>query len=106
LPGARGADSVRSGRVAADEVTQFRSTWTDSLISNFKKQERLKRFFHLCVAREWIRTNPVAALKPIKVPPTPTLPVDEQEIAATLNGCDRYWIKASTAITIAPGFER
>ncbi len=33
-------------QVGVDEVTQFRSTWTDSPISKYKKQERLKGFFH------------------------------------------------------------
>lgn len=36
------------------------------------------------------RTNPVALLKPVKVPPTPTLPFDEVPIAAILEACDRY----------------
>jgi integrase/recombinase XerD len=79
-------------QIGVDEITQFRSTWTDSPISKYKKQERLKGFFHFCVAREWMRTNPVAALKPIKVPPSPTLPFDEEQMTAILKACDRYSI--------------
>jgi integrase/recombinase XerD len=80
-------------QINVDEITQFRGTWTDSPISKYKKQERLKGFFHFCVAREWMRTNPVAALKPIKVPPSPTLPFDEPQMRAILAACDRYSIK-------------
>jgi site-specific recombinase XerD len=67
--------------------------WKDSPISTYKKQERLKGFFHFCVARDWIRTNPVAAIKPVKVPPSPTLPFDEKQMATILEACDRYPIK-------------
>jgi site-specific recombinase XerD len=77
-------------QIDVDEVTQFRSTWTDSPISKYKKQERLKGFFHFCVARDWIRKNPVAALKPIKVPSTPTLPFEPEQMAAILKACDVY----------------
>ncbi len=79
-------------QINVDEITQFRSTWTDAPISKYKKQERLKGFFHFCVAREWMRTNPVAALKPIKVPLSPTLPFEEDQVAAILKACDRYSI--------------
>jgi site-specific recombinase XerD len=41
-------------QLGVDELTQFRTTWADSPISKYKKQERLKGFFHFCVAREWI----------------------------------------------------
>jgi len=70
----RGFHSLK--QIGVDEITQFRVSWTDSPISKYKKQERLKGFFHFCVAREWTRMNPVAALKPIKVPPSQTLPFD------------------------------
>jgi integrase/recombinase XerD len=87
----RGFHSLK--QIGVDEITQFRSTWTDSPISKYKKQERLKGFFHFCVAREWMRTNPVSALKAIKVPPSQTLPFDEKQVAAILKACDRYSIK-------------
>lgn len=80
-------------QIGVDEVTQFRATWADSPISKHKKQERLKGFFHFCVAREWMRVNPIAALKPVKVPPKPTLPFSTDEVTAMLNACDRYPIK-------------
>lgn len=70
--------------------TQFRGTWADGPISKYKKQERLRSFFHFCVAREWLRTNPVAALKRVKVPPSVTLPFDENDVAAILDACDGY----------------
>jgi len=37
-------------QVAVDEITQFRATWTDAPITKYKKQERLKGFFHYQVA--------------------------------------------------------
>lgn len=87
----RGFHSLK--QIGVDEVTQFRTTWNDSPISKYKKQERLKGFFHFCVAREWMRANPVAALKSIKVPPSQTLPFDEDQVAAILDACDRYPLK-------------
>jgi integrase/recombinase XerD len=77
-------------QLTVDELTQFRATWADSPISKYKKQERLKSFFRFCVAREWVRTNPVEGLKRVKVPPSPTLPFDEDQVAAVLDACDRY----------------
>jgi len=84
----RGFRSLK--QLGVDELTQFRTTWADSPISKYKKQERLKGFFHFCVAREWITTNPVAAIKPVKVPPSQTLPFEEEQITAILDACDRY----------------
>ena len=55
--------------------------------------ERLKGFFHFCVVREWMRTNPVHGIKPVKVPPSQTLPFDEDEVAKILDACDRNPIK-------------
>src|SRR5262245_49095214 len=82
----RGFRSLK--QMGVDEITQFRSTWTDSPISMYKKQERLKGLFQFCVARDWMRINPVAALKPVKVPPTETLPFHEDQVAAILEACD------------------
>ena len=87
----RGFHSLK--QINVDEITQFRTTWTDSPITKYKKQERLKGFFHFCVAREWLRTNPVAALKPVKVPPSQTLPFDEDQVRAVLEACDRFSLK-------------
>lgn len=80
-------------QISVDDITQFRATWTDSAITKYKKQERLKGFFHFCVAREWIRTNPVAGLKPIKVPPSQTLPFEPEQIDKILAACDRFSLK-------------
>jgi integrase len=93
LPWCRSRGFHALKQLGVDELTQFRTTWKDSPISKYKKQERLKGFFHFCVARDWIRTNPVAAIKPVKVPPTPTLPFDDDQMAAILDACDRYPIK-------------
>jgi integrase/recombinase XerD len=87
----RGFRSLK--QIGVDEITQFRGTWVDSPISKYKKQERLKGFFQFCVAREWMRTNPVAALKPVKVPPSQTLPFDHDQVTAILDACDAYAIK-------------
>lgn len=87
----RGFKSLKQLNV--DEITQFRATWADGPLSKSKKQERLKGFFHFCVVREWMRTNPVHGIKAIKVPPSQTLPFDEDEVAKILDACDRYPIK-------------
>lgn len=90
LPWCRSKGYLSLKQLTVDELTQFRATWPDSPISKYKKQERLKGFFHFCVAREWVRTNPVLGIKPVKVPPSPTLPFEEEQMAAILAACDRY----------------
>ena len=87
----RGFRSLK--QLGVDELTQFRTTWADSPISKYKKQERLKGFFHFCVAREWITTNSVAAINPVKVPPSQTLPFEEEQITAILDACERYSLR-------------
>jgi hypothetical protein len=62
LPWCRSKGYLSLKQLTVDELTQFRATWPDSAISKYKKQERLKSFFHFCVAREWVRTNPVIGL--------------------------------------------
>jgi hypothetical protein len=37
-----------------------------------------------------MRTNPVTAIKPVKVAPFPTLPFDEIQMARILDACERY----------------
>jgi zincin-like metallopeptidase len=37
-----------------------------------------------------MRANPVAALKPVKVPPSQTLPFDDDQMTTILYACDRY----------------
>ena len=90
LPWCRSKGYLSLKQLTVDELTQFRATWPDSPISKYKKQERLKGFFHFCVAREWVRTNPVLGIKPVKVPPSPTLPFEEEQMTAILDACDRY----------------
>jgi site-specific recombinase XerD len=82
LPWCRSKGYLSLKQLTVDELTQFRATWPDSPISKYKKQERLKSFFHFCVAREWVRTNPVLGIKPVKVPPSPTLPFEEDQMKA------------------------
>jgi integrase/recombinase XerD len=93
LPWCREKGYLSLKQLTVDELTRFRATWADSQISKYKKQERLKSFFHFCGAREWIRTNPVMGIKPVKVPPSPTLPFEDHQITAILDACDRYPIK-------------
>ena len=90
LPWCRSKGYLSLKQLTVDELTQFRATWSDSPISKYKKQERLKSFFHFCVAREWVRSNPVLGIKPVKVPPSPTLPFEAEQMTAILDACDRY----------------
>jgi site-specific recombinase XerD len=51
---------------------------------------RVKRaFFRLAIESGWIEQNPALSLKPAKVMPNPTLPLDEREMARILAACDR-----------------
>ena len=93
VPWCRGRGFHLLKQLGVDEVTQFRATWPDNPLTKSKKQERLKAFCRFCVAREWMRTNPVEALTPIKVPPSPTLPFTEEQVGVMLTASDKYSAK-------------
>lgn len=88
-------------QIGVDEITQFRTTWADGPLSKSKKQERLKGFFHFCVVREWTRTNPVHGMKPVKVPPSQTLPFDEDQVATLLETPGYYKCVSRSSIDAA-----
>src|SRR5262245_937067 len=77
-----------------DTTAEFRETWTTWTSRTAKPMfERLRSFFHFCVARKWIDSNPAAALKPPKVEDRPTLPFTEgpgSEMERILFACDIY----------------
>ena len=106
LPWCRSKGYLSLKQLTVDELTQFRATWPDSPISKYKKQERLKSFLHFCVAGDLVRTNPVLGIKPVKVPPSPTLAFDEEQMTAILDACDRYPIMASTTTEIGSASRR
>lgn len=53
-------------------------------------RERFRREAEVAID---LSTNPIIGIKPIKVPPSQTLPFDEDEMAKILDACDRYPIK-------------
>jgi site-specific recombinase XerD len=51
--------------------------------------KKLRAFFRFAIESGWIEQNPSLSLKPAKVMPNPTLPLDEREMARILAACDR-----------------
>ncbi len=75
-----------------DAIRRFRATWPDSPISAFKNLERLRSFFHFCVAAGWVRDN---AAKAVKMPKLPNVSqrvkvFTPDDIEKILKACDRY----------------
>ena len=76
------------GSITVDDLRLFRQSWKGAPITAMKRLERLRSFFRFC--ERWLRENPTRDLKPPKVPPKPTLPFTDEEMAAILEAIDRY----------------
>jgi site-specific recombinase XerD len=61
-----------------DDVSKFRSEWTDGQRSGGKKLERLRTFFGFGQKRKWIAENPGSDLKAPRITLCPTLPFTQQ----------------------------
>jgi integrase/recombinase XerD len=68
--------------IGLDDLTAFRSTWSDGPLSSSKKLERLRSVYRFAVDRGWVETNYALKLKPPKVKDAPTLPFDDDEMDA------------------------
>jgi integrase len=66
--------------LTVDRLREFRQGWSYSPLSAAKRLEYLRAFLRFCVEAAWIERNPAAALKPSKVPHTPTLPYTDAEV--------------------------
>ncbi len=75
---------------ALDEVSKFRSEWTDGQRSSGKKLERLRTFFTFGQKRKWIPENPASDLKAPKITLCPTLPFTHQEMLRVLAAINKY----------------
>ena len=73
-----------------DRLEAFRAEWPDAALAGSKKLERLKAFFSVALAREWIDKNPAVHLKPPKVRPRPTLPFTAEEMRRILDAISAY----------------
>lgn len=71
-------------------LRDFRNTWVDGAISSKKKLERLRSFFRFAVQTNWVKQNPVVAMRPPKVSHPPTLPFSQAEMEKILWACDLY----------------
>lgn len=72
---------------ALPDLTDFRASWESeypSSITRQKVQERLRAFFRYALHAGWIQRNPAAALSPIKVNESPTLPLTDAQYKALL----------------------
>ena len=75
--------------IDTNTLSRFRQSRMLKSGTLFKELGYLRAFFHFCVGRGWIKTNPAVQLRPPKLDRTPTMPFTKDEIAAMLTACDR-----------------
>ena len=73
-----------------DDLTAFRSEWKLGARTSQKTLERLRAFLNFSCKRKWISENPALEMKSPKVPPSPTLPFTEHEMARILMALNVY----------------
>ena len=71
-------------------LRDFRNSWIDGAISGKKKLERLRAIFRFAVLTNWLKQNPVLAMRAPKVQQSPTLPFSRDEMALILKACEAY----------------
>ena len=71
-------------------LREFRNSWKDGAISGKKKLERLRSFFRFALQSNWVKQNPVLAMRSPKVTQPPTLPFSKDEVDKILWACDLY----------------
>jgi integrase len=71
-------------------LRDFRAGWADGAIAGKKKLERLRSFFRFALQSNWVKQNPVLAMRSPKVTQPPTLPFSKDEMDKILWACDLY----------------
>jgi integrase/recombinase XerD len=82
------------------DLTDFRSSWDSeypSSVTRQKVQERLRAFFRYVLNAGWIPRNPAAALSPIKVNQSPTLPLTDVQYKKLLEAIPKVFSDAIKA---------
>jgi site-specific recombinase XerD len=69
---------------------EFRNSWTFSPVTQAKSLEQLRAFGRFCAADEWIKGNPVTAVKAPLAVHNPTLPFTETDMKKLFAAC-RKW---------------
>jgi integrase/recombinase XerD len=85
------------------DLSDFRSTWESgypSSLTRSKVQERLRAFFRYALNAGWIPRNPAAALSPIKVRQSPTLPLTDVQYNRLMETVPRVFTEESKAARV------
>ena len=78
-------------QLTALDLTDFRASWQNGDVTTHRKHERMVAFFAFCVRHEWLRNNPMTALKKPKTPDiVPTDYFRPDEFAAVLTATEKY----------------
>ncbi len=73
------------------DLTDFRATWKNGDVTTHRKHERMVSFFSFCVRNEFLRKNPMEALKKPKTPDmVPTDYFRPNEFEAVLAATQKY----------------
>ena len=65
-------------------LRDFRNSWHDGAMSGKKKLEHLRSFFRFALHGNWVRQNPILAMRPPKITQPPTLPFSTSEMEKIL----------------------
>lgn len=79
----------RLSQLGVEQLRDYRATWTFAPVTAVKKLERLGTFFRFCHDSGWIERNPSKLVGKPRVPPNPTMPFTEAEMAKILAACSR-----------------
>ena len=82
-----------------EALSRFRATWNEGPRTAAKTLERLRAFFRYATERRWTETNLAALLRPPKVSPRPTMPLEHTEFVKILTACEKREVEVQ-----APGY--
>jgi integrase len=78
-------------QITPSHLTRFRSSWGNGASTTFRKHEMLSSFFTFCVQQQYLKHNPMQALKKPKAPDSaPTDYFRPQEFEQIVAATDRY----------------
>src|SRR6516165_7688520 len=72
------------------QLEEYRATWTGTVTTRRKRQERLRSFFKYCLRHRWVSYNVASDLEPIKGNVAPKMPLEEVEYERVLAAVDNY----------------
>jgi site-specific recombinase XerD len=89
-PGHRAGESALRAATRLAHTARFPKWMEGRRDLRKKKLERLRSFFQFALNSNWVKQNPVLAMRSPKVTQPPTLPLSKEEVDKILWACDLY----------------